>query len=46
MIQDRPYKRKISHEAAITELRAHAGTQFDPELVDIFIGKIEGLPDA
>jgi diguanylate cyclase (GGDEF)-like protein len=36
MIQDRPYKRKISHEAAVEELRAHAGTQFDPELVAVF----------
>ncbi|HEX5589344.1 MAG TPA: diguanylate cyclase [Candidatus Limnocylindrales bacterium] len=36
MIQDRPYKRAISHEAAIDELRRHAGTQFDPELVEIF----------
>ncbi len=36
MIQDRPYKKKISHEAAVDELKRHAGTQFDPELVNIF----------
>jgi diguanylate cyclase (GGDEF)-like protein len=36
MTHDRPYKRAIDHEAAIRELRRHAGTQFDPELVALF----------
>ena len=36
MINDRPYKRAIGHEEAVAELRRHAGTQFDPDLVGLF----------
>jgi len=46
MTSDRSYRRSAGRAHALEELRRYAGTQFDPELVDIFIGKIEGLPDA
>jgi HD-GYP domain-containing protein (c-di-GMP phosphodiesterase class II) len=34
MTSDRPYRRAISAEQALGELRANAGTQFDPRIVD------------
>jgi diguanylate cyclase (GGDEF)-like protein len=36
MTHDRPYKQAMSHTAAVEELRRHAGTQFDPELIQVF----------
>lgn len=39
MVNDRPYKEKISREEAKIELTNCSGTQFDPELVDIFVTK-------
>ena len=37
MTSDRPYRKAMSHDAAVTELRRCAGTQFDPTLVELFI---------
>jgi diguanylate cyclase (GGDEF)-like protein len=37
MIMDRPYRKALSHEEAIAELRRCSGTQFDPTLVAEFV---------
>ena len=40
MTSNRPYHKKRTKDEAIQELTACAGTQFDPELVSIFINKV------
>lgn len=40
MTQDRVYRKAMSREAAINELKSNAGTQFDPTLVNLFIYKV------
>ena len=41
MVHDRPYRRALSIEAALAEVRREAGRQFDPGLVPIFVSSID-----
>ncbi len=41
MTSDRPYRPTIGHAAAVAELRRHAGTQFDPRVVEAFVHAIK-----
>lgn len=36
MTSDRPYRKGLSHEIAMEEIFKFSGTQFDPEIVEIF----------
>lgn len=41
MTSDRPYRKAMSEEAALSELRRCAGRQFDPAVVDAFIHALD-----
>jgi diguanylate cyclase (GGDEF)-like protein/PAS domain S-box-containing protein len=41
MTSDRVYRKKLPHHVAIEELRKHSNTQFDAQLVEIFVEIIE-----
>jgi len=46
MSSARPYRPALCGEKVLKELRRGAGSQFDPELVEVFIGIVEaGLPE-
>ncbi|HEX4520705.1 MAG TPA: diguanylate cyclase [Gaiellaceae bacterium] len=46
MTSDRPYRRSVSSEAAVAELRRCAGSQFDPDVVEAFCRLREGSPTS
>ena len=41
MTADRAYRTALGHTAAFRELRAAAGTQFDPAVVDAFLAEVD-----
>jgi HD-GYP domain-containing protein (c-di-GMP phosphodiesterase class II) len=45
MTNDRPYRKALSSEEAIQELKRGAGSQFDPELVERFVKLISKLKE-
>ncbi|MGZ6728034.1 MAG: HD-GYP domain-containing protein [Gaiellaceae bacterium] len=49
MTSDRPYRRALSHEDALAEVERCSGTQFDPQIVRVFLelfAEAERLPAA
>jgi ribonuclease P protein subunit RPR2 len=44
MTSDRPYRRALAVDRALDEIRGGAGTQFDPEVVKVFVDLVERDP--
>ena len=45
MVSDRPYRKGLPVETALQELKRCSGTQFDPDMVTIFLKIIRGKKD-
>ncbi len=41
MTSDRAYRRALPHQVAVDEIERCSGTQFDPEIAELFLGVIE-----
>jgi HD-GYP domain-containing protein (c-di-GMP phosphodiesterase class II) len=41
MVEDRPYRRGLSHDHAVLEVRRGSGSQFDPVVVDALLAVVE-----
>ncbi|MBN1233417.1 MAG: HD domain-containing protein [Candidatus Coatesbacteria bacterium] len=41
MVSDRPYRKAMTSKEAIIELKKHSGTQFDPDVVKVFVQILE-----
>ena len=41
MVSDRPYRKALSMDVAIEELRKNSGTQFDPEIIEAFLKALQ-----
>jgi len=46
MTSDRAYRRALPHEVAVTEIERCSGTQFDPEVANIFNEGLEQYREA
>ncbi len=46
MTSTRPYRKALSHEYAMSEIKRCAGTQFDPRLTEIFVNLSDKIDDA
>ena len=44
MTSDRPYRAALSLEEAVAELRRHAGTQFDPRVIEALLAVLDESP--
>lgn len=44
MISERSYRKALPEEVAVAELIKNAGSQFDPEIVRVFVEKVLGKP--
>jgi hypothetical protein len=42
MVQGRPYRKHLSIESALKEIKRHSGTQFDPQVVEVFFKLSQG----